>query len=80
MPFLVHLVEEVLAVWSVSLHDPAHLVDSAVQPPQGYELRELPAGEDTHLHSKRVSPQWRSVATISLRLSYRQDREHLKQN
>ena len=36
-----YLIEEVLAVRSVSLHDSAHLIDAAVQSPRGYEPREL---------------------------------------
>lgn len=33
-----HLVEEVLAVWSVRLHNSTHFVNAAVQTPRGDEL------------------------------------------
>ena len=33
-----YLIEEVLAVWSVGLHNSAHLVNTTVQPSRRYEL------------------------------------------
>ncbi len=41
-----YLIQEVLAVRSIGLDDPAHFIDAAVQSPRGDEFRQLPENNE----------------------------------